>query len=113
MSLDYSYKKVANSETVITDENWPLVQNVIFYTMSVGINEIKASNVKEFRRRLLMMQQGLNTAWPEMKEYADRYSLEFLESLIGLATNASTKTVSQFNKDLLSNMESRIYTLTH
>lgn len=113
MSLNWSAKKVVKWDEINTDENWPYIQNIIFYTMSVGINELKETNVKEFRRRILMMNQGLGSSYSDMKEHAEKYSVEFLESLIGLSTNASTKTVSQFNKDLLSNMESRIYTFTH
>lgn len=111
MSLNYSYKNVANSEEAITDENWPLVQNIIFYTMPIGINTITAKNVEEFRKRLLMI--SALDGYKALQEDSKRYSLEFLTSLIGLSTNASSKTITEFNKGLLNRLQDRISDLNY
>lgn len=111
MSLNWSAKDVKNWETVNTDENWPLIQNIIFYTMSVGINQLKADNVEEFRRRLLMY--SMLDGGQAMQEDSERYTLEFFNSLIGLYTNASPKTKTQFNKWLIQVMEDRIERFGH
>lgn len=106
MSLNWSAKNVENWETVNTEENWPLIQNVIFYTMSVGINQLKSDNVEEFRRRLLMY--SMLDGGQAMQADSERYTLELFTSLIGLSTNASTKTKTQFNKWLIEVMEDRM-----
>ena len=113
MSLDWSAKNVANWESVNTDENWPWIQAVIFDTMAVGIPQITESNYKEFRRRQFMARVALNYSPKELTELAETLTEEFIHSLVGLHTNASSLTVTAFNKKLISNMESRVYGILH
>lgn len=114
MSLDWSAKNVANWDSINTEENWPWIQAVIFDAMAVGIREITEANWKEFRRRQFMARVAMGYTHQELKSYAeDAFSEEFIHSLVGLSTNASTLTVTQFNKKLIANMESRVYGLLH
>ena len=101
MSLDYSTKKVADDPS-LTDENgyWiPEFQSIVFATMTVGINELKESNVEEFYRRYVNYVFAMG--------YEPYFNLETLRKFVGLATNASTKTISQFNKDVLAQLQYR------
>ena len=107
MSLNWSAKDVANWEAVNTEENWPAIHNVIFYTMSTGIPRITASNHEEFLERLLKLNMANGTEWKHLQELKKTYT-ELLPQLIGLSTNASTKTVTAFNKTLLDIIQLRI-----
>ena len=101
MSLDYSTKKIADDPS-LTDENgyWiPEFQSICFATMAVGINDLKESNVKEFYRRYVI--------WCYALDYKPYFNLETLTKFLGLATNASTKTITQFNKDVLAQLQYR------
>lgn len=107
MSLDYSTKGIAEDETLV-DENgyWiPAFQSICFATISVGINDLKKSNYHEFYRRYSVM----NAAYG----YDNYLSLELVEKFVGLKTNASTKTISAFNKDVLAVIERRVMENTH
>lgn len=108
MSLDWNAKNVANFEE-LKESNWAYIEIVIFDTMAVGIRELKADNVGEFSRRQLMARSALGYSYKELKEFHEVCNEEFLTKLIGLSTNASTLTVTAFNKKLIANMESRIY----
>lgn len=102
MSLDYSTKDIKDDPALV-DENgyWiPAFQSICFATISVGISDLKESNYREFYRRYSV----LNVAYG----YDNYLSLELVEKFIGLKTNASTKTVSAFNKDVLAVIERRV-----
>lgn len=102
MSLNYSTKDIANDPS-LTDENgnWiPEFQSICFATMPVGINKITKANYREFYRRYSVM----NVAYG----YDNYLSLEMVEKFVGLHTNASTKTISAFNKDMLAIIERRV-----
>jgi hypothetical protein len=101
MSLDYNTKAIADRPE-LSDENgfWiPEFQSVCFATMNVGIPEITEKNVEEFYRRYVLACYAMN--------YEPFFNLEKLRLFIGLKTNASTKTVSAFNKDILANLQDR------
>lgn len=100
MSLNWSAKDVVNWEAVNTEENWPAIQNTIFYTMSLGISRITATNHIEFLERLLKFNAAQGTSAKDLKSIKDTYST-LLPNLVGLSTNASSKTVTAFNKYLL------------
>jgi hypothetical protein len=107
MSLNWSTQAVENWEEVNTDENWPCIQNVIFYTMTVGMPRITAANNEEFLARLLKFNIACGASWQDLQALKKTYA-ELLPRLIGLATNASTKSITQFNKDLLGLIQSRM-----
>lgn len=102
MSLDYSTKGIADRpELTDKDGYWiPEFQSVCFATMNVGISELTEKNVEEFYRRYVMACYAM--------DYAPFFNLEKLRLFIGLKTNASTKTVSAFNKDIMANLQDRV-----
>ena len=107
MSLNWSAKDVSGWNEINSDENWPYIQNTIFYTMSLGINRITVTNHEEFLERLLKFSAASGTSYTSLTEMKATYS-ELLPNLIGLSTNASTKTVTAFNKTLLDVIQNRI-----
>ena len=113
MSLDWSAKNVKNWDELNTEENWPKIKTVVFDTMSTGINPITEKNWKEFYRRQIMTRMALGYSYQELKEFAKLLPEEFVQKMVGLGTNASTKTVTQFNKDLIAQMEQRTHALRH
>lgn len=103
MSLDWSATKVANWDTLKESEGfWDKLQSVVFDTMNCGVNPITESNYRELYRRMVFvrMSRGYN-----VKEFTEWLSLEFVHSLVGLGTNASPKTITKFNKDIISELE--------
>jgi hypothetical protein len=102
MSLDYSTKDIADDPT-LTDENgyWiPAFQSMCFATIPVGISSVTAANYREFYRRYSVM----NIAYG----HENYLTLALVEKFIGLKTNASSKTISAFNKDVLAVIERRV-----
>lgn len=101
MSLDFSYANVQNSDEVMWDENdrmKPEIESIIFATMAVGINKITEDNYVIFFHRYCKYQIS--------NGYGDPFfSLADVKSVIGLSTNASTKTDASFNKWLLDNLQ--------
>lgn len=107
MSLDYSTKDIKEDPT-LTDENgyWiPAFQSMCFATIPVGINDVTEKNYREFYRRYSVM----NVAYG----YDNYLTLAMVEKFIGLKTNASSKTISAFNKDVLAVIERRVMEKTH
>lgn len=102
MSLDYSYKNVVDSDSVMWDEEdhmLPEVQSVIFATMATGIPFIKDEETAiKFYKRYVMSQYSNNYGEPF-------FDLPLVIKLVGLSTNASTFTDAEFNKRLLANLD--------
>lgn len=109
MSLNWSATKVADWEN-LSQENWERIETVIFDTMGAGINQITEANWEEFYRRELMVRAALGYSLKEFQEFMPR---DFIHKLVGLGTNASSLTVTQFNKSLVSMMERRVYSYAH
>lgn len=106
MSLDYFYGKVKDADTVVFDENDRMraeVQSVIFLTMPLGMSQVTEANATEFYRRFRMFYRvkGYND-----KDVAETgVTLALVKSLAGLGTNASSKTMAAFKKDLMKELE--------
>lgn len=111
MSLNWDGTKIEGlSEMRAADESFnSKLEVVIFDTMAVGIPRITRANAGEFHRRQLMARHAMGYSFKELVEFSEFITEDFISSLAGLSTNASEKTISRFNKDLLSNMESRVY----
>jgi len=111
MSLNWDGTKIENlSEMRDADESFnSKLEIVIFDTMTVGIPRISKSNAGEFHRRQMMARAALGNSYAELKDFNEWMPETFIASLAGLSTNASEKTITKFNKDLLGNMESRVY----
>jgi hypothetical protein len=111
MSLNWDASNVENWEEMReADESFnSKLEIVIFDTMHVGIPRITKQNAGEFHRRQLMVRAALGNSYAELVDFTEWLPETFIEQLAGLATNASTKTITQFNKVLLGNIESRVY----
>ena len=105
MSLNWNAQNVANwDEIKKVDDFGNKLEIVVFDTMNVGISKLTHSNVGEFYRRQVFMRYA-RYGHQAATEFTEFVTLEFVESLTGLSTNASTKTVTQFNKDVLGELE--------
>jgi hypothetical protein len=99
MSLNFSTKNVRpdlqneDERKIWWDSiDWNMFQSMVFATMSTGINRIKdVKTAQEFYRRYTLF--GIACGSPE-----PYLTLEFLYEFIGLSTNASTKTLTEFKK---------------
>lgn len=103
MSLNWSAKDVKEWEHLKEIELFDnILEIIVFDTMNVGIPKLTHGNVQEFYRRMCFMRlsRGQN-----LQEFIEFLPLELLERFIGLGTNASSKTVTQFNKDVLGELE--------
>lgn len=110
MSLNWSASKVENFEAIMAEDpdNEVRLKTLVFGTMNCGVNPITEKNYEEFYRRLMLSQQVL-VGGLRPGEFAEWIPLSFVKKMIGLGTNASTKSVTQFNKDIISQMESDQY----
>jgi hypothetical protein len=81
----------------------PEVQSIIFATMPVGINHIKddGTAIKFFSRYL---------AWNYARGYEPYFDLAKVREMVGLSTNASSKTDAAFRKELLDAIDRRVVT---
>jgi hypothetical protein len=103
VSLNYFYGDVKDADTVVFDENdnmRPEVQSVIFLTMTLGMPKVTEENASEFYRRYLMVEPVFG--WKDTG-----VDLALLRSLAGLSTNASSKTMAAFKKDVMRELEER------
>ena len=76
------------------------LQTLIWLTMNIGINEITKKNYKKFYNRLHFLENQLPSG--AYLTYADEpypYTMEMVEELIGLKTNATNLTKSKFIKN--------------
>jgi hypothetical protein len=89
MALTTDIRKCNNWEELVTDENYPLTEKIYFLTMVTGLGEITDTNYGEFYSRV--------------KVYAaingdNSITLDNIKRRIGLVTNVSNCTTSQFLK---------------
>ena len=76
------------------------LQTLIFLTMNIGINEITKKNYKKFYNRLHFLENQLPSgAYLTYAGESMPYTLEMVEDLIGLKTNATNLTKSKFIKN--------------
>lgn len=88
------------------DTNWGKIESIIFNTMTIGIREITEDNAEKFYTRYVMAYRA--QGWDLF------YDLEFVKAMVGLKTNASTKTDAAFKKDCMSYlMEYATTTVNH
>jgi len=82
------------------------IQTLIFLTMNIGINEITKKNYKRFYNRLHFLENQLPSG--AYLTYAGEpypYTMEMIEDLIGLKTNATNLTKSKFIKNSTQHTE--------
>ena len=102
MSLDYSYKNVVDSDTVMWDEEdhmLPEVQSIIFATIGVGISTITGDNYVIFYERYVRHSLVYGS-----EPY---FTLALVKKMVGLSTNASPLTDAAFKKNLLATLDRR------
>lgn len=89
----------------LTGEEKVVLEALIWMTLAVGIQEITAKNVDQFAHRAIAWQmvtgQVLNEYKPDGKYHPAFLNRAHVERFIGLKTNASPKTVTQFRNTLL------------
>ena len=76
------------------------LQTLIFLTMNIGMDEITKKNYKKFYNRLHFLESQLPSgAYLTYAGAPMPYTLEMIEELIGLKTNATNLTKSKFIKN--------------
>lgn len=103
MALNYQLGKIKNFNDVCYDGNSMknTAQIIIFLTMSIGINRFTKENIEQVFNRISLMERsgGTQTGAFRMRDREPVYfTLEELKEFIGLETNASPLTSSQFLK---------------
>ena len=96
MSLNWDATKVKDREN-FTDEQFQMLDNMIWFTMAVGMREITEDNAKEFHARVQLIEK-LHGALMGVGPSERFLKLEDVQMCIGLTTNASTYTRNQFTK---------------
>lgn len=99
MSLNWNAEKIEGREN-FTDEEFGVLDGMIWLTMAVGIHELTEKNHEEFFARLDLIQK-LHGAYMNRKGEDYFITKEDVKKCIGLRTNASTYTRNQFNKNQL------------
>jgi hypothetical protein len=89
MSLNWDISRIENWQEK-KEKHWDLIESLIWKSMVVGLNEITESNVKEwwYRSARCSIERG----------YEPTYTLEQIKLCIGLRTNASVYTASEFDR---------------
>jgi hypothetical protein len=102
MSLTYDLNGIENYEKVcLIDGKVSDVTTVItFATMNVGIRNLTAENAPEFYARLKVAEKLLGYFIVDGKGKGIAITWEMVEAHIGLSTNASSKTRTQFLSDM-------------
>jgi ribosome biogenesis protein Nip4 len=121
MSLDWSIKNVKNykslyrklkegefgySETEVRKKMKQIPEAIIFYTMTIGMREITEKNWEQFYNRINFWEKinGTSLYIRKRKKMQPLFvTKEDVQRMIGLKTNASTKSLTQFKKDLFFN----------
>lgn len=91
MSLNWDCSKVENYQEK-TDKNWHVLESLIWYSLSIGLGKLTQHNVDEWLYRInrIILENGGTDFWKR----------EWVEMFIGLRTNVSTTTATEFNRVL-------------
>lgn len=89
MSLNWDISKVENYKEK-SDKNWNVLESLIWYSLSIGLGKITQHNVDEWLYRInrSILENGGTDFWKR----------EWIEMFIGLRTNVSTATATEFNQ---------------
>lgn len=101
MSLDYELQEVFNYKELLNDDGSPvgLAETMIFMTMFVGIGRITRENALEFYQRVHYYEKQRGSL--RTQNGNDLYiTPQEVHRFIGLRTNASAETPTQFKKRL-------------
>lgn len=93
MSLNWDISDCANSEELLTEEQWPMTEFMIFSTMIVGIGKITEENVSEYYSRIRFYERLNGHFFKTKDEFGNFEGKDFppseLKKYIGLRANVS------------------------
>lgn len=92
MSLNWNISKVENWKQK-SDENWDLLNNLIWGALSIGLQKITPYNTGEWLYRM-------NRILLEYGQYESMFTIEQIEMFIGLETNVGTISAAEFEKKI-------------
>jgi len=107
MSLNWDATKVENFEEKFYEKCGDeqrvkgSAEAMIFSTMFLGINTITEKNVEDFFVRMNMWERTFGN----LRTHSEKFSLEEIREYIGLHTNASPMTKTQFRKRLFDSLQ--------
>lgn len=114
MSLDLNVENVKDWKTkckLPNDDFTPLVTAITFLTMVIGLREITEKNYKDFYARIFMWER---LAKPFLQKIGPNHvedqpiTLADVQSLIGLKTNASTTSWTQYLSKMRKYIEGKV-----
>ena len=114
MALSWDITEVKDYKTVTThptDSNkWhPVTESLVWASLAVGINHITEKNVHDFYVRVNMYEKLFGAyLWNVEKGSHQLFTLEDIQSHIGMRTNISNKTKSQFLQSLFNGVRFEI-----
>ena len=107
MALNYNLQQIENFDNLYVEEKDGMfslnrvAHTIIFHCMSVGISEITEKNWEQFYDRVTMWEKIYGTQFLDSETRQPIYtSKEDVKSMIGLKTNASLSSKSEFLKRL-------------
>lgn len=112
MSLDYNLTNIRSFEDLCYNKNGmnPVTECLIYTTMSIGISKITKENYRKFYARMAALHgvsgkplRRFNNETQTREHYAP--SIYEVRDHIGLSTNASRKSDSEFMKQLTINVQ--------
>ena len=81
-------------------ENSYKTEGLIWLTIGIGMNQITEANAEEFHTRVRMWEDA-HGGYLRLGGESYNYTREDIERRIGLGTNASTMTKTQFHKSII------------
>jgi len=110
MSLDWSIENIENYKELCWGENDrmnPVTEALIWAGNSIGFNNITEKNYKELYIRINMWERGVHSFLQQSNagvRVDTPLTLDNVRQHIGLSTNWSTMTNTQFGKHLIKSM---------
>lgn len=100
MSLNWDISEVKDVETK-KRENWGVIESLIWSSLTVGLSKITENNLSEWVYRLNRMQL----------EYGEpcTWTVDNIHPYIGLKTNVSTLTPTEFESIIKKNHSKRFH----
>jgi len=97
LSLNWDITKCADSDSLVTEDEWPTTHRLIFRLMAIGMNGLKdEADVKEAFIRIKLDDRFYNEYDGE-----ETFTVSDLRKRIGINTNVRTETRLQWWKRLL------------
>lgn len=109
MPLTWNAGDIENYEQLHSEEEggWPVTEALIFMTMPIGIHKITEATVDEFIRRATIWQATVGGAMYQYGVNDVFITPDEIRARIGLQTNASSRTKTQFHKLIIDKLEER------